>query len=107
MILSLMKKKLKYLMINWQVHALIEMAKEQARRERRRAIILVLGCIMYSKSFIVDGKNKHEIITFGPLCVEPEWQGCCVGELLLRETMKEVANKGYKGKTLMLLWELN
>lgn len=57
----------------------------------------VIGCIMYSKSSIVDGDDKHEIITFGPLCVEPEFQGCGVGELLLSETMKLAVNKGYKG----------
>jgi predicted N-acetyltransferase YhbS len=57
----------------------------------------VIGCIMYSKARVVDGANTHEIITFGPLCVEPKWQGCGVGELLLKETMKLAANKGYKG----------
>ncbi len=57
----------------------------------------VIGCIMYSKAKIVDGVDTHEIITFGPLCVEPKWQGSGVGELLLRETMKLATNKGYKG----------
>jgi predicted N-acetyltransferase YhbS len=57
----------------------------------------VIGCIMYSKARVVDGADTHEIITFGPLCVEPKWQGCGVGELLLRETMNLAANKGYKG----------
>jgi predicted N-acetyltransferase YhbS len=57
----------------------------------------VIGCIMYSKARIVDGAKTHEIITFGPLCVEPKWQGCGVGELLLRETMNLAANQGYKG----------
>lgn len=57
----------------------------------------VIGCIMYSKAKIVDGVDNHEIITFGPLCVEPKWQGSGVGELLLRETMKLATNKGYKG----------
>lgn len=57
----------------------------------------VIGCIMYSKSRVVDGEETHEIITFGPLCVEPKWQGYGVGELLLRETMELAANKGYKG----------
>ncbi len=56
----------------------------------------VIGCIMYSKARVVDGADTHEIITFGPLCVEPKWQGCGVGELLLRETMNLAANKGYK-----------
>ena len=57
----------------------------------------VIGCIMYSKARVVDGEDTHEVITFGPLCVEPKWQGAGVGELLLRETMKLAANKGYKG----------
>lgn len=57
----------------------------------------VIGCIMYSKAWIADGENIYEIITFGPLCIEPEWQGCGVGELLLKETMSLAATKGYKG----------
>ncbi len=58
---------------------------------------VVIGCIMYSKARVVDGTDTHEVITFGPLCIEPKWQGCGVGELLLRETMKLAADKGYKG----------
>ena len=57
----------------------------------------VIGCIMYSKARVVDGEDTHEIITFGPLCVEPKWQGCGVGEMLLTETMSIAANAGYKG----------
>jgi len=57
----------------------------------------VIGCIMYSKARVVDGDKTHEVLTFGPLCVDPEWQGCGVGGLLVRETMKLAANKGYKG----------
>lgn len=57
----------------------------------------VIGCIIYSKARVVDGVDTHEIITFGPLCVEPKWQGYGVGELLLRETMDLAVNKGYKG----------
>lgn len=57
----------------------------------------VIGCVMYSKARVVDGEDTHEIITFGPLCVDPKWQGCGVGELLLWETMRLAASKGYKG----------
>ena len=57
----------------------------------------VIGCIMYSKSKVVDGKVEHDVITFGPLCVEPKWQGCGVGEMLLNETMKLAKEKGYRG----------
>ncbi|WP_243125377.1 hypothetical protein [Clostridium amazonitimonense] len=38
----------------------------------------VIGYIMYSKARVINGVNTHEIITFGPLCVEPKWQGCGV-----------------------------
>lgn len=57
----------------------------------------IIGCIMYSKARVVDGADTHELITFGPLCVEPKWQGCGVGELLLNETIKLAAERGYKG----------
>lgn len=57
----------------------------------------IIGYIMYSKARVVDGEDTHEVVTFGPLCVDPKWQGCGVGELLLRETMDLVKNKGYKG----------
>ncbi|MCM0650145.1 GNAT family N-acetyltransferase [Clostridium swellfunianum] len=56
----------------------------------------VIGCIMYSKARVVDGTHAHEIVTFGPLCVAPAWQGCGVGELLLKETMKQALDNGYK-----------
>lgn len=52
---------------------------------------------MYSKSRVVDGVETHDIITFGALCVEPQWQGCGVGEMLVMETMKIAADAGYKG----------
>lgn len=57
----------------------------------------VIGCIMYSRARIVDGPVTHEVLTFGPLCIEPKWQGCGVGELLLQETMKLAAASGYPG----------
>ncbi len=57
----------------------------------------VIGCIMYSKCQVIDEDKVHEIITFGPLCVEPKYQGCGVGEMLLRETMSKATKEGYKG----------
>jgi predicted N-acetyltransferase YhbS len=57
----------------------------------------IIGCIMYSKAQVVEGAKAHDIVTFGPLCVAPEWQGSGVGELLLKETMALAADKGYKG----------
>lgn len=57
----------------------------------------VLGAIFYSRSWVLDGARRHELTTFGPLCVSPEWQGCGVGELLLRKTMPLAAQAGYPG----------
>lgn len=57
----------------------------------------VIGAILYSKSRVVDGEKTYEIATFGPLCVSPKWQGCGVGEMLLKETMPLVAKAGYPG----------
>lgn len=58
---------------------------------------------MYSKARVVDGADTHEIITFGPLCVEPKWQGCGVGELLLRETMNLAATWIYNSFLMVLI----
>lgn len=57
----------------------------------------VIGYIMYSKSQIKNDKESFEVLTFGPLCVDPKWQGCGVGELLLEETMNLAREQGYRG----------
>ncbi len=56
----------------------------------------IIGHIMYSKAYVLDGDIRHEVLTFGPLCVSPEWQGAGVGEILVKETMKLAADAGYK-----------
>ncbi|MBE5961900.1 MAG: GNAT family N-acetyltransferase [Lachnospiraceae bacterium] len=60
----------------------------------------VIGLIMYSKAYVMDGETKHDLLTFGPLCVEPEWQGTGVGRLLLEETMDLARKAGYAGIAL-------
>lgn len=57
----------------------------------------ILGCIMYSKAKVIDGEKEHDVVTFGPLCVAPKWQGYGIGEILLKETMKLAKNEGYNG----------
>lgn len=37
------------------------------------------GALCYSKAKLRNGDKEKEILTFGPLCVLPEWQGCGVG----------------------------
>lgn len=57
----------------------------------------VIGCIMYSRAWLKKGNETKEILTFGPLCVEPEWHGTGVGEMLLEETMKLAKEAGEPG----------
>lgn len=57
----------------------------------------IVGVIMYSKAWIWDGNEEHEIITFGPLAVEPTAQALGVGGLLLKETFKLAKKAGYPG----------
>lgn len=57
----------------------------------------IVGVIMYSKAFIYDEDTVHEVITFGPLAVEPTVHSLGVGGLLLRETLKLAKEAGYSG----------
>lgn len=62
----------------------------------------IVGAICYSKACLKK-KDKEgveqvkEILAFGPLCVAPEWQGCGVGGLLLKETLALAKEAGYEG----------
>lgn len=57
----------------------------------------IVGAIFYSKAIIQDGDIIHEVLTFGPLCVEPLVQDLGVGGRLLRETMQLAKEEGYPG----------
>lgn len=55
------------------------------------------GNIMYSKSKIVSPKGaEHEVLTFGPLSVLPEFQGRGVGKALMLRTFEEARKLGFK-----------
>lgn len=57
----------------------------------------IVGAIFYSKA-VVQGENESwEVLTFGPLCVDPLAQGLDVGGLLLRETSMLAKEAGYPG----------
>lgn len=56
----------------------------------------IVGGIYYSKAYILDGEDKVEILTFGPLCVEPEYQNKGIGGKLLKETINIARDKGYQ-----------
>ena len=58
----------------------------------------IIGYIMYSRARVIDKENTaHEVLTFGPLCVDPMWQGSGIGELLFQETREIAKEMGYKG----------
>lgn len=57
----------------------------------------IVGTIMYSKAYVLDGDVTHEVITFGPLAVEPLAQSHGIGGLLLKETMRLAKEAGYPG----------
>lgn len=57
----------------------------------------VIGAIMYTKAWVKDEEKTHDVLLFGPLCVSPKWQGCGVGEMLLKETMELAKEAGYPG----------
>ncbi|SFR59531.1 GNAT family N-acetyltransferase [Anaeromicropila populeti] len=57
---------------------------------------VIVGAIWYSKAHVHTEKEKIEIVTFGPLCVEPAFQKKGIGGMLLRETMELVKKAGYK-----------
>lgn len=57
----------------------------------------IVGAIFYSKAWIDDGKRKHEIVTFGPLAIDPMYQNQGIGKLLIKETIKLVKKAKYPG----------
>ncbi len=58
----------------------------------------IVGGIYYSKSYVLDeNNNKTDVLTFGPLCVDPEYQNKGIGGELLNESIRQAREKGYKG----------
>lgn len=55
----------------------------------------VIGAIYYSKAKVADQEKEWEVLTFGPLCVDPKYQKMGVGGKLLRYTMKLAQELGY------------
>jgi len=57
----------------------------------------ITGNIMYSKSKIIDNDNKeHEIISFGPVSVLPEYQKKGIGSKLINHTLKKAGEMRYR-----------
>jgi predicted N-acetyltransferase YhbS/predicted acetyltransferase len=56
----------------------------------------VAGAILYSKARVEDNEKIHEVLTFGPLCVDPDYWSMGIGGELLKVTMKMAGEMGYK-----------
>ncbi len=57
----------------------------------------IVGAIFYTKAKVVDGNKEHEVLTFGPLAVEPTCFSMGIGARLLEETIALAKEAGYKG----------
>ncbi|MCF7822973.1 MAG: N-acetyltransferase [Candidatus Marinimicrobia bacterium] len=57
----------------------------------------IVGSIIYTKSRIIDDAlNEIGTITFGPLCVLPEYQKCGIGSALINHSRKVSLDLGYR-----------
>ena len=56
----------------------------------------VAGVIMYSRAWVCGDAGNREILTFGPLCVEPSLQRRGIGGQLLEETMALARSQGHQ-----------
>ena len=56
----------------------------------------IIGNVMYTKTRLVDeaGEEKH-ILTFGPVCIAPEYQRLGYGKLLLEHSFERALALGY------------
>lgn len=58
----------------------------------------LIGNIMYSKAKIVDGNQcEHEVITFGPLSVLPQYWRKGIGSALMKHSILKAKALGYRG----------
>lgn len=58
----------------------------------------LIGNVMYSKAKVIDSAGcEHEVLTFGPLSVLPEYWHCGVGSALMRHTIMLAKQLGYRG----------
>lgn len=54
----------------------------------------IVGTIMYSKAYVADGEKRTQVLTFGPLCIDPEYQKRGIGGELLETTMQLAREQG-------------
>lgn len=57
----------------------------------------VVGVILYTKCRLETENGDVEVLTFGPLCVDPDYQNKGIGGRLLTESMELARQLNYKG----------
>ena len=57
----------------------------------------IVGAIFYTKAALASEEGKKDIVTFGPLAVEPTAQGLGVGRQLLEQTLTLAKQEGFPG----------
>ena len=56
----------------------------------------IVGNIMYTKAWLEsDDGNRKEILSFGPLCVAPEYQRQKLGKILIEHSFEVARKMGY------------
>lgn len=56
----------------------------------------IVGMVMYTRSWLIEEDGtKKEILTFGPIAVEPSLQRCGIGKQLLERSFVLAAEMGY------------
>lgn len=56
----------------------------------------VIGAIMYTRAHLVDERGEErEILTFGPVCVLPEYQRMGYGKRLMEASFQKAVEMGY------------
>jgi len=61
----------------------------------------IVGAIYYSRAWVVNEDEKHDIVTFGPLAVEPTFANNGVGRKLLEETLRLAKEAGFPGIVIL------
>lgn len=62
----------------------------------------IIGNIVYTRSYIVDNQGcRHEVITFGPVSVLPEYQKRGAGARLIYHTLELARRMGYKAVIIL------
>ncbi len=57
----------------------------------------VIGNIMYTKAKLADeAGNKKDIVTFGPVCIQPDYQRRGYGKMLIEHSFACAAELGYE-----------